>query len=253
MPTITIAEALAEIATIGRRLDRKQQLVSAYLLREAQYRDPIRLEGGSSAVLARELETIRALHDRKVLLRRLIRQAYERTMVILGDRSRSLADWLRWRREVSARRAGFLQALTTRMSCARRQAAWLNEARADKPRDVLVHLDEQDLARQRETLEETLGSLEGQLALKNATVTIALPEDDTRTLLEDHFDQLLPPPPAPPPAPALAAPWSTSPQLCRLARDPAQRIAAIKLYRELAGVGLLEAKNAVEAFLAAAR
>src|SRR5262249_24082868 len=100
MPTITIAEALAEVETIGRRLDKKQQLVTAYLLREQQYRDPVRLPGGTAPVLARELETIRALFERKVLLRRLIGQAYARTMVTFRDQTRSLADWLAWRRDV---------------------------------------------------------------------------------------------------------------------------------------------------------
>jgi len=253
MPTLTIAEALAEIETIGRRIDRKQQLVSAYLLREQQYRDPVRLEGGTAPVLARELETIRALHERKIVLRRLIQNAYERALISFGDQTRSLADWLAWRREVSTRQAGFLKAVTRRISYARRLATrrYLRRTRrvaGDKPADVIVHLNEQDLARQSETLEELLGYLKGQLDLKNATLTIDAPEKIGETLLESSFDQLLPKPPAVPVEPALQAPWSTSPELCRLARDPAQKIAAIKLYRELTGVGLLEAKNAVEAF-----
>jgi hypothetical protein len=259
MPTITVAEALAQVATIRRRIGQKQQLVAAYLLREQQYRDPLRAEGGTPSVLAREWNSIRALHERTVLLRRLIQNAYERTTVSLGNRARSLADWLAWRREVTARQAGFLQALSTRISKARRQASRQARGQGDgpqgyRPADVIVHLNEQDLARERESLEEMLGALEGQVALKNATVTIDIPDDACETGLEGRLDQFLQQASAVPVAdPVLQAPWATSPELRRLARDPALKIAAIKMYRELTGSGLAEAKKAVEAFLASER
>jgi hypothetical protein len=260
MPTLTISDALAEVQTIRRRIDQKQQLIAAYLLREAKYRDPLGAEGGSAAVLAREWASVRALHERTVLLRRLIQNAYERTLITFGEQTRSLADWLAWRREVSARRAGFLRTLSTRIRGARARAAlharaFPSESGRDKPADVIVHLNEQELAREAETLEELLGNLNGQLGLKNATITIDVPaDDDCRTGLEERLDPLLQQASAAPaPAPVLAAPWSDSPELCRLAREPSQKISAIKAYRELTGVGLLEAKQAVEAFIASGR
>jgi hypothetical protein len=255
MPTLTVAEALAEVGSIGRRLDQKHGLIATYLLRPQQYRDPLRAEGGSATVLARELASVRALHERTVLLRRLIHDAYERTTVTFGEQTRSLADWLTWKREVSARRAGFLRKLSVRITRARSEAARQVRERGpgDKPADVIVHLNEKELAEEQESLEELLGYLEGQLALKNATLTIAVPEDDACTTgLEGRIDQLLQQASAAhePAPPSLRPPWSTSPELCRLARDPVQKISAIKLYRELTGVGLLEAKKAVEAFVA---
>jgi ribosomal protein L7/L12 len=106
------------------------------------------------------------------------------------------------------------------------------------------------VARQAEELTEILGYLKGQMALKNATITIEVPEDAAcRTGLEDRLDALLQQASSAP-APAPAAPWSTSPELCRLAREPSQKLTAIKVYRELTGASLLEAKNAVEAFIA---
>jgi ribosomal protein L7/L12 len=41
--------------------------------------------------------------------------------------------------------------------------------------------------------------------------------------------------------------------LLQAARDPSKKIQAIKLYRELTGLGLKEAKDAVEAFMASGR
>jgi hypothetical protein len=41
-----------------------------------------------------------------------------------------------------------------------------------KPTDYIVNIDEARLAKEIEDLEETLGTLDGQLSLKNATVMI---------------------------------------------------------------------------------
>lgn len=254
MPRITIAEALAQIGTITRQIDARQRLITTYLLREQRYRDPLRSLGGSAAVLARELTAVQALHERRVLLRRQIHHAYESTPVTFGERTRSLADWLTWRREVSARRAVFLDKLTRRITGARRQAeraARLKDPTGqEKSGDIVVHFNEQELAAQREELEEVLGHLDGQLALKNATLTIEVPPDDAcKTGLEEQLDELVRlAGAAPTVAVELGHPWSQSPELCRLARQPMYKIAAIKLYRELTGCGLKEAKDAVEAF-----
>ena len=50
-----------------------------------------------------------------------------------------------------------------------------------------------------------------------------------------------------------APPCPLSPEVQELARDPAQKIAAIKLHREQTGVGLKEAKDAVESFIESGR
>lgn len=41
-----------------------------------------------------------------------------------------------------------------------------------KPTDIVVNVDEQQLAKDIERLEETLGTLDGVLSLKNATVML---------------------------------------------------------------------------------
>ena len=48
-------------------------------------------------------------------------------------------------------------------------------------------------------------------------------------------------------------PGSLSPAVQELARDPRRKIAAIKLHREQTGVGLKEAKDAVEDFIDSGR
>lgn len=48
-----------------------------------------------------------------------------------------------------------------------------------------------------------------------------------------------------------ASPGGLSPEVQALAEDPSKKIAAIKLHREQTGLGLREAKDAVEGYLAA--
>lgn len=249
MPTLTTAEALAEFDRIDRRLARKRQLIEAYLFRDAALRDTLAPEGGTPAVLAAELAAIAALQERKLVLRRAIQAANERAGVTLRGVTRSLADWLVWRREVAGDRSAFLTRLRNRIRQARQEAVRAaNQAGATAvKRDVIVHLDEKALMEQAEALEETAGDLEGQVTLRNTTGTVDVPDEIGRTALEDRYDELLARPKA---APDPGPPWPASPELCRLARDPVQKLEAIKLYRQLTGCGLLDAKQAVEAFAA---
>lgn len=145
-------------------------------------------------------------------------------------------------------RSAFLNRLRTRIRQARQEATRAaNRAGATAvKRDVIVHLDEKALMEQVEALEETAGDLEGQVTLRNTTNTVDVPDEVGHTALEDRYDELLARPKAPDPAP----PWPAWPELCRLARDPVQKLEAIKLYRQLTGCGLLDAKQAVEAFAA---
>jgi hypothetical protein len=82
-----------------------------------------------------------------------------------------------WRREVAPVQQQFLASLRAKIEQARQEAtrrgAGLSpSAEAAKPNDVIVNINEQELARQIEDLEEALGTLDGQLSLKNATLLI---------------------------------------------------------------------------------
>jgi hypothetical protein len=246
MPTLTLAEALAQFNLLHQCSERKQSLVKAHLLRAEALRDPFIPEGGVAALLAGELHSLQRLRERHVLLRRLIQQTYERVPLTIGDETRTLADWLVWKREVAPRRKFFLQRLLKRIEGARTKASV----------PVVVNLHEQELANEAEKLEQTLGQLQGLLQLKNATLTIEVPPDDWTTGLEDRLAQMAranekasrPAALATYPVEAFVSLVWQSPELRQLARDPKRKIDAIKLYREKTGVGLAEAKRAVEAF-----
>ena len=175
---ITITEALAEIKTIGKRLDKKRQNVLLYLARQEGIKDPLEKEGGSATFVAAERQSIADLGSRIVDLRRGIQKANEATSVTLGGKTRTIADWLIWRRDVAASEGSFLAQIRQQLNAVREQArkngsgVVASSAEANTPADFVVNVNEQDLASQIEAHEEILGQLDGQLSLKNATTPI---------------------------------------------------------------------------------
>jgi hypothetical protein len=242
MPILSISEALGQLAVIDQQIEKKQQLISDYLFRDAAVRDPLARDGGTAEVLAREYRSIQALLGRKVRIRRVVQSANEQATITHGDTTRSIADWLVWKREVVSDRSRFLVQLRNRIEQARREAPRHRPAAAEKSSgsDLVVNLNEQELSSELELLEELQGYLAGQLALKNATVVVELPGDEAwKTGLEERIGELL----------ALAgrslrsggqAVW-----LVGLA-NPAMKIAVIKVVREITNCGLAEALSFVD-------
>lgn len=175
MPTIT--EALAEIKTIDKRIAAKRDYVTVYLARQEGIKDPLAKEGGSAKVIERELQAIHDLGERKVELRRAINAANVTTTITIGA-TRSIADWITWRRDVVPEYGKSLEHMRNRIKTAREaamragQTVVAKEADAARPQDVVVNLDEAWLAREIEDLTDTLGQLDGQLSLKNATTAL---------------------------------------------------------------------------------
>jgi len=180
MPGITITEGLAEIKTIGKRIAKKEQTVWGCLYRHDVIRDPHAKSGGSAAVVERELQGIKDLEDRIVSIRRAIREANAATEISVCGTTKSIEEWLTWRREVAPGMQHRLANMRARINAVRDKgqkegfAVLQGGQAASKELDVIVNLDEGDLAKQIEGLEETLGTLDGQLSLKNATVALEL-------------------------------------------------------------------------------
>lgn len=177
---VTITEALAEIKTIGKRLDKKRDSVKAYLSRQEGVRDPLEKSGGSVAFVQQETQSILDLENRIVTLRRGIQRANEATIVSVNGTSRTISDWLVWRREAAPMHQQFLNSIRTHLNQVREGAkrsgsAIINSSVVNndaKPTDIIVNIDEKKLSEDIENFEETLGQLDGILSLKNATVMI---------------------------------------------------------------------------------
>ena len=173
---MTTTEGLAEIKTILKRVERKREFVLQHLHRASVLADPLAIDGGSADAIARELQAIRDLEARLVSIRLAIQSANEATSVTAGVQTRTMAEWLVWRREVAPAYKEFLASITRSIGSARAEAA-RNAVRANAQavnpdQDVIVHVNETRLHAEIENIEEVLGELDGQLSLKNATVEL---------------------------------------------------------------------------------
>lgn len=179
---MTITEALAEIKTTGKRITKKREAISGYIARQDNLKDPLAADGGSVEFIKRERQAIRDLEGRIVELRAKIAAANARTTVTVEGETRSVADWLTWRREVAPGTQQFLSGLRGGLDNLRKQVAQkglgvlnatatVNTAEV-KPTDVWVNISEKELADEIERLETVLGTLDGQLSLTNATTAI---------------------------------------------------------------------------------
>jgi hypothetical protein len=181
---LTITEALAEIKTIEKRIDKKREFIRSYLSRPEGVKDPLAKQGGSEENIRREMQAVLDLENRTVNLRRGIQRANERTEVTIEGTTRSIADWLVWRRDAAPHHQQFLNHLRASLNQvrenAKRSGASLVSATAvtgdTKPNDIVVNIDEQKLANDIEQFEIIMGKLDGILCLKNATVTIDIEE-----------------------------------------------------------------------------
>lgn len=177
---LTITEGLSEIKTIRNRIAKKQEFIQANLARSYQLRDPLDKDGGQAQVIAQELQSIRDLEERQITLRRAIDAANEATSITVGGTTRTIADWLIWRREIAPGRKNLLNNVTNIIRQVRQEAqrkAFAVVTTGDvatKDTDVIINVDERELAASTENLEEILGNLDGQLQLKNATVTLPI-------------------------------------------------------------------------------
>lgn len=175
---MTITEGLAEIKTINKRIEKKRQSVMDYLVRQDMVKDPLESQGGSRKFVTEERQAIGDLLRRIVQIRAAIQRVNASTLVTIGGEEKSIADWLVWRRECSTGHKAFLDRLRQTFVQARAAAQQKGVAvrttdqAEGKPTDILVNLDEAALVAETERLEEVLGTLDGILSLKNATVMI---------------------------------------------------------------------------------
>jgi hypothetical protein len=175
---MTITEALAEVKTIQKRIEKKRQFVREHLGRQEQFKDPLEKEGGSADAVRRALQAIHDLEERTIQIRIAVHRANLETKVRIGESERSIQEWLTWRREIVGGKKVFFDQVASAIGDARKQAQQRGVGVVTpgqavvNPGDVIIHLSEIELAKDRETIETVLGELDGQLSLRNATTAI---------------------------------------------------------------------------------
>lgn len=175
---IVITEALAEIKTIAKRIEKKRATIGTYLARQEGAKDPLEKDGGTPAFLKREMQAVEDLEERIVALRRAIQRANDATPITIHGATRTISNWLVWRREIAPGRARFLNSVKGGLDNLREQAirerrnVFSGENESAKATDYVINIDEGALIREIENIEDILGTLDGRLSLANATVTL---------------------------------------------------------------------------------
>jgi len=179
MTKITVTEALAEIKTIQKRILSKRESVMRYFARDGQVRDPLEGEvGGSAGFVSRERQAVGDLEQRIVRIRCEIQRSNLTNTLTVGEQARTVAEWLNWRREISDGQKGFLRTMTAALNDVRQRA--LKSGRQVKQggeqkvelTEIVIAINERELAAENEKIEAVLGELDGKLSLANATTTI---------------------------------------------------------------------------------
>ena len=111
----------------------------------------------------------------------MIQEANANTSLTISGITRSISDWLVWRRDVAPNIRQHLTDMSNAIQRSRTEATKRGfnvvagtQSGTGSPNDLLVNIDEQQLAKEIESLEELLGKLDGQLSLKNATTEVML-------------------------------------------------------------------------------
>lgn len=180
---MTITEALQEIKTINKRLEKKRQSIVNYLARDVRIKDPLEKDGGSAKFITQERQAITDLETRIITIRTEIQRSNLNAKLTIGSAERSVSEWLTWRREVAEQQSKFSTAIASVINKMRGDAqkqggrvVGHNVANVNieqtAPPEIMVNIDESALLKEQELHEQTLGELDGKLSLFNATTVI---------------------------------------------------------------------------------
>jgi hypothetical protein len=177
---ITITEALAELKTIGKRVEKKRESILQFLARQDGIKDPLEKQGGSMTYIRAERQAVSDLNQRHVQIRSKIQQKNHEVEITVEGITKTVAAWLTWRKEIAPGVQQFLARMRSGIVQSRDAAQKKGfgivpvGGTAQQPSDLVINVDEADLAKETELIEAVLGGLDGQLSLKNATTTIEL-------------------------------------------------------------------------------
>lgn len=177
MAKLTITEALAEIKLVEKKIEHKTQFVLANLTRFRHQPDP--LKDGPATIKA-EMQSIGDLRQRIVDLRSAISKANNEQRIEIGNQSKTIQEWLTWKRECSKHEIDLYNAIHKEVAkkladnAARPQL--YKDKDEDKPRlaEIETNVNYPEYVEKAQASQETLDKLDGQLSLKNATVLIVV-------------------------------------------------------------------------------
>ena len=179
MSKITITEALSEINLVKKKISAKQAKIQSALVQAEHIADPFLSEGGSEAMIKAESQGIYDLNYRLAKIRAEISHANLTHKISLGEDSRSIHDWLIWKREIATGQIRFTKEVHEAIKNHNKSSSDRPQVYKDSEEKVQlvkykINVDYADWLKREAELNEKLEKLDGQLSLKNATIVIEI-------------------------------------------------------------------------------
>lgn len=175
--TTTITEALAELKTIDSKIETTKNFVLQYAIRQGTTIDPLADDGGSDKVIPQKIQSLTDLLARKVSIRTAINKKNLETQVNVGDKVKSVAEWIIWRREAKPQELKVFQELqksilNIRQQCQQKGLTLKDGEQPSKMNEVSCFISESKVNSAIESLNEIETTLDGKLSMINATTLI---------------------------------------------------------------------------------
>jgi hypothetical protein len=174
----TISEALQELKTLDKRIVSTRDFILAYGIRQGSTIDPLDMEGGSHKEIPNRLRQLKDLLERKVQIRIAINQANAETQASVCGQTRTVAEWIVWRRDAFKQELESWRALQRKVLDARQQATTKaltikeDGTQPTKVNEVACFIPEGEISKRIVQLEEIESVLDGKLSVVNATTLI---------------------------------------------------------------------------------
>lgn len=177
MAQLTITEALSEINLIKKKIQAKQTKILGMLTQVEHLPDPWAQLGGASQVIREEYQAICDLHTRLQNIRAGISKANLENSLKVGFKTRTIHDWLIWKREIYKEFQSFIVNVNKNVKIYIDQASKAPQVYKDDAGNVQlvktkINIEYPHWQAFEQELMEVNEQLDGQLSLKNATITI---------------------------------------------------------------------------------
>lgn len=175
--SITITEALSEINLLKKKIANAESGINSLLVRATHVEDPYAASGGTPSVYRSVWQSTQDMRDRLVKIRSQISTANNEHTITINGQSKTIFDWLTWKREIYADLERSLKAQIKQLKDTIQRESDRPEVWKDKDGNVQVvkyvrNVELKALEDQYVQLLDTYEKLDGQLSLKNATIVL---------------------------------------------------------------------------------
>ena len=168
---ITVTEALGKISLIDKQIDAELAAVAPYIAYTDNLKDPLEKDGGSKNFVKSRVQSVDDMLKNKNRLRVAINTANLSNKVTVAEETRSVAEWLIWRRECLPKQKHVVNQLLQAANNLRSRVNTSNQQH-NQSVGVVSNLDEKKLNEEVLKIQSIENNLDTQLSLFNATTLV---------------------------------------------------------------------------------